>query len=324
MFDDFSTKSCYTKEKILKKAGKDAMQIRQLEYVRSIAENRSISRAAQKLFISQQALSETLKLLEQELGFQIFKRSNKGVVPTAAGEKFLRDLERILPVIDSWKQLAENVQHRENVKVLVQYLLSDLLVNETLGERLRNVTHVDIEWETDNAKQVIDLVEQKRFHIGLLHLFQDSEICLRLEQRKDSSELIVKKLMDSRMAIALRAEDALACKSVLTLTDLQERAMVQNRAFGEKSDIMQQLVRGIGIEKYFLPQSVNVLEYVLQHENTISYLPEFILKSNIHVQNGKLVVCYLEDDLACGLYVIYYKTDVSQALVTELETYFLR
>ena len=100
--------------------------------------------------------------------------------------------------------------------------------------------------------------------------------------------------------------------------------MVQNRAFGEKSDIMQQLVRGIGIEKYFLPQSVNVLEYVLKHENTISYLPEFILKSNIHVQNGKLVVRYLEDDLACGFYVIYYKTNVSQALVTELEAYFLR
>ena len=135
------------------------MQIRQLKYVRSIAENRSITQAAQKLFISQQALSETLKLLEQELGFQIFQRSNKGVVPTAAGEKFLQDLEKILPVIDSWKQLAENVQEKRTVKILVQYVLSDLLVNSDFIERLEFVRkNVEIEYEALDAKDLLERI----------------------------------------------------------------------------------------------------------------------------------------------------------------------
>lgn len=73
------------------------MQVRQFEYVREIAATGSITQAAQKLFVSKQALSEMLKLLEEELGFRIFERSSRGVKPTKAGEKFLLDLENDTP-----------------------------------------------------------------------------------------------------------------------------------------------------------------------------------------------------------------------------------
>ncbi len=171
------------------------MQIRQLKYVRSIAENRSITQAAQKLFISQQALSETLKLLEQELGFQIFQRSNKGVVPTAAGEKFLQDLEKILPVIDSWKQLAENVQEKRTVKILVQYVLSDLLVNSDFIERLEFVRkNVEIEYEALDAKDLLERIVVEKFSIGLVHLATSAvEMNQRLERLSKYSNFVVEK-----------------------------------------------------------------------------------------------------------------------------------
>lgn len=300
------------------------MQIKQLEYARTIAETGSITQAAQKLFISQQALSETLKLLEAELGFQIFKRSNKGVTPTAEGERFLQDLEIILPIVDSWQYFVPKQPKRQTVKIMLQYLLSDLLVNEAFLEQMNAVENVVLEWETDNAKQVIDLVEQGQFQIGLLHLFQKSAFCTHLEQLGNNSEVAVKKLMNSRMAIALRANDALAGQSIITLDSLQGKEMVQNRAFGEKSSMMQKFVYYTGIKKRFLPQSVNVLEYVLQHENAISYLPEFILRNNVHVQNGKIVMCYLEEDLECALYCVYHKKTVHLELLKQFEAYFLQ
>ena len=83
------------------------MQIRQFEYVMEIARQGSIKRAAEKLYISQQALSETLKLLEEKLGFSIFQRTNKGVVPTANGAKVLRDIEEILSKVYSWGSIRK-------------------------------------------------------------------------------------------------------------------------------------------------------------------------------------------------------------------------
>ena len=72
------------------------MQIRDIEYVAAVAEYHSFSRAAEKLFISQPALSQQILHLEDELQVQLFKRENKQVTPTLACEAFLEDGRTIL------------------------------------------------------------------------------------------------------------------------------------------------------------------------------------------------------------------------------------
>ncbi len=56
------------------------MTILQLKYVLAIAGASSMREAASKLFVSQPALSATIRELEDELGIEIFKRNNKGVM----------------------------------------------------------------------------------------------------------------------------------------------------------------------------------------------------------------------------------------------------
>lgn len=65
------------------------MNITQIKYVLEIAASSSIHEAATKLFISQPALSSSVKDLEDELGILIFKRSNKGITLTDAGREFV-------------------------------------------------------------------------------------------------------------------------------------------------------------------------------------------------------------------------------------------
>lgn len=314
----------YCRKDFEKKAGKDTMQIRQLKYVRSIAENRSITQAAQKLFISQQALSETLKLLEQELGFQIFQRSNKGVVPTAAGEKFLQDLEKILPVIDSWKQLAENVQEKRTVKILVQYVLSDLLVNSDFIERLEFVRkNVEIEYEALDAKDLLERIVVEKFSIGLVHLATSAvEMNQRLERLSKYSNFVVEKMFYSKMMFVLQAEDRLAKKEYLNIDDLKGKQIVQTRAFG-RTPHMQEKNKYTSKAGCYLPQSVSVLEYILQHDDTISYLPEFIAKNNLYVRDKKLVLRYLENDSDSVFYLVYNQRmlQTSQKLIEEIKKF---
>lgn len=64
------------------------MNWNQLNYIRTIAEEKSITRAAQKLYLTQPSLSLSLKNLEEELGTPLFSRGKDGLEPTYAGKLF--------------------------------------------------------------------------------------------------------------------------------------------------------------------------------------------------------------------------------------------
>lgn len=72
------------------------MELRHLRYFVSVAELGSVSRAAEKLFIAQPALSAQIKQLEEEVGAGLFVRLPRGVRLTPAGESFFEDAKAIL------------------------------------------------------------------------------------------------------------------------------------------------------------------------------------------------------------------------------------
>lgn len=69
---------------------------REMEYVYAVYREKSFSRAAQKLYVSQPALSVAVRKVEQELGAPVFDRSTSPVSLTEAGEFYIRSLEKIL------------------------------------------------------------------------------------------------------------------------------------------------------------------------------------------------------------------------------------
>ncbi len=72
------------------------MGYKNLNYIVEIAQQRNISRAAEKLFISQSALSIYLKKMEKELGVSLFIRNNNTLTPTPEGELFVATAKEIL------------------------------------------------------------------------------------------------------------------------------------------------------------------------------------------------------------------------------------
>ena len=87
------------------------MQLKGIEYFVAIVENGSFSAASEKLFISQPALSQQIKKLEDEMGTSLFDRSRHPVQLTESGELFLREGKRILQI---YNQLLRNISLLEN------------------------------------------------------------------------------------------------------------------------------------------------------------------------------------------------------------------
>jgi DNA-binding transcriptional LysR family regulator len=77
------------------------MELRQLRYVDAVATHRHFTRAAASVPVAQPALSHQIKLLELELGVDLFERSRGGVRLTEAGETFLVRARRALAEVDA-------------------------------------------------------------------------------------------------------------------------------------------------------------------------------------------------------------------------------
>ena len=86
------------------------MEMRHLRLVRTLAEEGTLTAAARKLFLSQSALSHQLREIEEELGVRLFHRSNRRMVPTAAGERIVSGADVIL---------AETASLREDILQLI-------------------------------------------------------------------------------------------------------------------------------------------------------------------------------------------------------------
>ncbi|MCR5773619.1 MAG: LysR family transcriptional regulator [Lachnospiraceae bacterium] len=71
------------------------MNIYQIKYVLEVAKSSSIREAATKLFISQPALSKSIKELEEELGILLFERTNKGITLTHEGNEFVTYAKKV-------------------------------------------------------------------------------------------------------------------------------------------------------------------------------------------------------------------------------------
>ncbi len=72
------------------------MHLKELNYIVMLADEQSISRAADRLYMAQSSLSQFLQQYEAELGVKLFVRTSKGIRPTAAGNVFIENARSIL------------------------------------------------------------------------------------------------------------------------------------------------------------------------------------------------------------------------------------
>lgn len=82
------------------------MRLSQLETLIHVAELGSLSRAAERLHIAQPALSRQVRMLERELGVQVFDRHGRGMVLTEPGQEVLRHAYRVFGELDEIRSVA--------------------------------------------------------------------------------------------------------------------------------------------------------------------------------------------------------------------------
>ncbi len=139
------------------------MQLRECEYVLTIAEEGNMSKAAQRLYVSQPTLSKMLNKLEESIGAPLFERQSGGMVPTRTGEAYLQGARRMMDLNAQWEQeILMASTHLENISVglpMVRMPLLNYYAVPALAQRFPGVqTHY---LYTSQGKLLVDLINNK-------------------------------------------------------------------------------------------------------------------------------------------------------------------
>ena len=90
------------------------MTLQQLLYVLTVSDEKSMNKAAEKLFVSQPTLTSAIQSLEKELDIQIFNRTSHGVTVTQQGQEFLTYARQLYQQYELLKNRYEDVSLRRN------------------------------------------------------------------------------------------------------------------------------------------------------------------------------------------------------------------
>lgn len=134
------------------------MDLRQMEYFLTIAEEGTISAAARKLHLSQPPLSAQMKLLEDEVGCRLFSRGARKIELTEAGQLLYERARTILNLSDL--TLRELQDHRDGkagtLRIGIVSSVSDLLLQNWILPFHREYPHIHFELFEANTYQLLE------------------------------------------------------------------------------------------------------------------------------------------------------------------------
>ena len=139
------------------------------KYAIEVERSRSITQAAENLFMAQPNLSKAIKELEDTLGYAIFERTPKGVIPTAQGTQFLQHARNIVQQLEQMESIADkgsDLTQRFSLSFPRVSYISQAITRLVSKLDKEKGIHVNV-METNSIQSVANVVDG-RFNLGII------------------------------------------------------------------------------------------------------------------------------------------------------------
>ncbi|NLC45272.1 MAG: LysR family transcriptional regulator [Clostridiales bacterium] len=196
------------------------MTLQQLRYVICVANNKSMNKAAEELFITQPSLSSAIKELEEEIEIELFLRSNRGVIITPEGEEFLAYARQILEVYSLIEdKYIEKKGLKKKFSVSMQHYTFAV---EAFMNVIKDYGMENYEFAVHETKtfEVIENVKKHKSEIGVLYLNDFNQKALKKVFRDNQLEFT--ELFDCGIYVYLAKSNPLAKKEIIDFEDLRD------------------------------------------------------------------------------------------------------
>ena len=296
------------------------MNIQQLRYVVAIANSGTFREAAEKMYVSQPSLSISVRDLEKELGFKIFRRTSSGTCLTRRGMEFYEKAQELVKGFDVFqnqyanpeeekKEFSISSQHYDFLPPLITQF--SVLYPENKNFRIFESTTV----------QILDEVAQGHSELGIIYL--NKQNTKGIMQRVDKLGLEVIDLIPFQTHIYLRKGHPLAKKEILVMEDLAHLPTV--RFTQEKDEYLyysENFVDTSSSSQLFNVTDRATLNGILERTDAYATGSGFLDSQSV---NGITVIPLIDDLNNKMVYVKREEVDLSpvaEKFVQVMEAYF--
>lgn len=196
------------------------MTLTQLKYAVALSDAKSINEAAQELFISQPSLSAAIRDLEEEVGIELFMRTNRGVIITPEGEEFIGYARQVLEqyqLIESRYIEKRNIKKRFSVSMQHYSFAVDAFIKMV---KQFGMDEYEFAVHETRTYDVIDDVRKLKSEIGILYVNDfNSKVMNKLFKDYD---LEFSEILKCGIYVYLWNGHPLAGKGEIAIEELQE------------------------------------------------------------------------------------------------------
>ena len=198
------------------------MTLQQIKYILGVAENGSLNKASEKLFISQPSLTASIHDLENELGFKVFTRSARGVSVTERGGLFISDARSLYNDYENLLQKYSGKAKKTFSVATLYYAFARKAFVEVVKKF--SADGYDFAFREMKAEEVIEDVHNQKSEIGILYVSDAnrSSVMKALENRN----LAFHHLTECNAFVYLYKKHPLAEKESISLDELSDYQFV--------------------------------------------------------------------------------------------------
>jgi DNA-binding transcriptional LysR family regulator len=197
------------------------MELRHLRYFVAVAEEENVTRAAERLHVSQPPLSRQIRDLEEELSVTLFERTARTVRLTTAGKLFLEESRAVLQRVEAAMQSVKAAAGGIRGELSIGFAPS--LTVEILPEVLRlfqpAFPGIKVTLHDMSSEEMLSGVEKGTLQLALMAMPDPKRL-------KGLSGLSSEKLRDYELSVALHPNHPLSWRKTLRIGDLKDELLI--------------------------------------------------------------------------------------------------
>lgn len=287
------------------------MELRQLQYFQMVCQLNSITQAAEKLFVSQPTITNSIKNLEKELSIVLFDRSKKHLLPTAEGRVFLKRVDEILmQVNNATSEMKEYHDLKKGVLTIgVPPMIGTFLFPKLLINFQKSYPNIKLNITEYGSTTIKRMVEKEDIDLGLI--ISDSTNKLLTSLPISNSELFV----------CVKKEHPLSKQSTITFKDLKnEPIILLNEGFYIRQKVLESF-NEFNIQPNIILSSTHL--ETIKGLTTSGVGISFVLKE-IFEDNEKIATIPLNPAIPINISLVWkkdhYLSNASKAFIDLLTT----
>lgn len=259
------------------------MNIQNLKMFLKIVESGSISKAAEQMNISQSALSQQLRVMEQEIGSLLFERNYSGVIPTEAGSIVY---QRAIEMVSSYDRMFLDIANAQNQNKVIHIIANPCVYSYALPCTMFHVKNsypqYTLQMEVMSSSQIEDKIAKGYGDMGII-----------IGKPKNKS-LSSKKVFSDRFFLV--AGEKMEIPESLSCEDLYRYPLLMLVKTQKTRQLIDKVLsrNGIQISRLHIPYTLESTESIkLSAMNGfgLAFLPYMAMKKELYHKQLRIIDC---------------------------------